>query len=310
MKKEEEERKKSQRLTLDEMLDIFMGDAYKDFREKCNLTIHTTDNGEKYVPVIMGWSIKDVSPLLYRHIVAEQMLQRDYHDVDWEFIYDTCRYFSMLELWMNPLVWVDALEYDDIVVSGRIAEEEYDSHRLIEINDLLNYVGECEIKDFANDIYMYDEDDYEFGHVKGMHEWWRLTGDAEEIAHKIINGGHTTYDEINSSKYYDMASMRYRLVTIARLGGGKRAAEILHMLQDEWPKIKLWKTRFETMTEDDIRQFEYGLFHAFDDLLEELGDKVHTTKEETPSSSHTVIINGNVGQFNANVEEINTTTDK
>lgn len=260
---------KDRRLTLDEMLDIFMGDAYKDFRERCNLTIQTTDNGEKYVPIILGWPLKDTSPLLYRHIVAEQVLQGDYHDIDWNFIYDTCRYFAIFELWMNPLVWVDALEYDDIVVAGHVAEEEYDSHRLIELNDLLNYVAESEIQDFANNIYMYDEDDFEFGHVKGMHEWWRLTGDVEDIAHKIINGGHTNYEEIHSSKYYDVASMRYRLVTIARLCGGKRAAEILHMLQDEWPKIKLWRTRFETMTEDDIGYFENGLFHGFDDLLDE-----------------------------------------
>ncbi len=280
MKKQEEERTKSQRLTLDEMLEIFMGDAYKDFRERCKLSIHTTDNGEKYVPIIIGWPCTDVSPLLYRHIVAEQMLQGDYHHKDWELIYDTCRYFAMLELWMNPLVWKDALEYDDIVIAGRIAEEEYDSHRLIEISNLLNYARDCAIQDFANDIFMYDEDDYEGGHVKGMHEWHDLTSDVDDITDKIINGGHVTYDEIHSAKYYDIASMRYHLITIARLCGSKRAAEILHMFQDEWPKIKIWKTRFDTMTEDDIRQFEEGLFSCFDDLLEEWGDGANAQKEQ------------------------------
>ncbi len=257
------------RLTLDELCSIFMGDTYKAFREECNLSVESLPKGRKFVPVIMGWPCTDVSPLLYRHIVAEQLLQGDYHKIDWDIVYDRCRFFAMLELWFRPLEWVDANDYPDIVTEGRIAREKYDPERPREINELLNYIGECTLLDFADNIYTYKEDSYDTGHMKGMHEWGRLTTDDSEIFDKIINGKHATYEEIVSCKYYDVGSTRAGLKAIAEKRGGKRAAELLHMLQDEWPKIKIWKTKFDTMTPEDIEQFEDGLFHGFDDLLEE-----------------------------------------
>lgn len=264
---EEQDKMKAQRLTLTEMIDILKGNAYK----KWHRFIQEDVNGEERIGLGIAWHNSRFFPLLYRHIVAEELLKYDYKEVDWKAVglFDACIYFAFVDLLMHPLIWTDALEYEDVVIEGRIAEEEYDSERFEEIVDLLNHVNKLDIVDFANNPYEYKEDDYELKHVKGMHEWGRLTHDMEDIFHKIINGGHTSYEEIRNAKYYDLASLRYRLTVTAKECGGKRAGELLRMLQDEWPKIKLWKTYFDTMTPEDVEHFENGLFHGFDDLLEE-----------------------------------------
>ena len=281
--KVEQDKKKSQRLTLDEMINIFKGDAYK----KWHKFILEDENGDEYVGPGIIWHNPKFYPLLYRHIIAEELLKLDRNEVDWDKVglFDPCLYFAFVDLLMNPLVWRDAIDYDDIVVEGRIAEEEYDSERLNEIGDLLNYIGKLDIIDFANDPCEYDEDEYELKHIKGMHEWRRLTCDMEDIFHKIINGEHTTYEEIRGAKYYDLASLRYRLTVIAKECGGKRAVELLSMLQEEWPKIKLWKTYFDTMTPEDIEQFESGLLHGFDDLLEEWKQEAEQSSQRGPKET-------------------------
>jgi hypothetical protein len=70
-------------------------------------------------------------------------------------------------------------------------------------------------------------------------------------------------------KYYDFIRLRFNLTIIAENRGGKRAAELLKMLQKEWPTIKRWKTNMDKVDEKDIAAFEEHLFHGFDDLLEE-----------------------------------------
>jgi hypothetical protein len=274
---------KDRRLTLDEMYDIFMGDAYKEWHE----ILYEGTNGKKHAGITVLWHNPRFSPLLYRHIIAEELLGCDKEKVDWDKVglFEPCHYFEFIDLLMNPLVWKDALDYEDIVVEGRIAEEEYDSGRFKDIVDLLNYIGRLDIIDFAKDPYEYDEDSYEMKHVKGMHEWGRLTCDMEDIFHKIINGEHTTYEEIRGAKYYDLASLRYRLTVIAKECGGKRAVELLSMLQEEWPKIKLWKTYFDTMEPEDIEHFENGLFHGFDDLLAEWNQEAEQSSTRGPKET-------------------------
>ena len=313
MAKKEEICKKNQRLSLDEMYDIFMGDAYKEFREETHLTVRTNKNGKRYVGYILGWFNDRVSPLLYQHIVAEQLLQvPDYKKVNWDAVslFNPYTYYKLLDLCMNPLVWVNAINYKEFVVDGRLAEEEYDSERFLEYHELFKYINIQSVLNFADELPVCEEDSLDLGYVKGMHYWTVITTDDSDIFGNVLNGAAADFEELQKAKSYDVGTLRANLSLIADERGGTRAAELLRMLQKEWPLIKLWKPDFKTMTEDDIRQFEYGLFHAFDDLLEEWGDKTNTTNKAVPSSSHTVIINGNVGQFNANVEEINTTTDK
>ena len=303
---------KDRRLTLDEMYDIFMGDAYKDFREQTKLCVKTAENGKRYVEYIVGWFNNDTSPLLYQHIAAEQILQAaDYSKIDWRLISigNSFAVIKLLDLCMNPLVWVDAAKFKDIVIEGRVAEEDYDATRYIDKYEMFDYLNNQGVLRFADELPCCDEDSLELGYTKGMHYWLEITLDDRKHFRDVLNGASADFNEWQKAKGYNLGRLRDNLTYIAKERGGDRAAMILHLLQKEWPKIKLWKTHFENMTEDDICHFENGLFHGFDDLLEEWGD--NPTKEETLSSKHTVIINGNVGQVIGKVEKmINARGDK
>lgn len=263
---------KDRRLTLDEMYDIFMGDAYKDFREQTKLCVKTTENGKRYVEYIVGWFNNDTSPLLYQHIAAEQILQAaDYSKIDWRRISigNSFAVIKLLDLCMNPLVWVDAAKFKDIVIEGRVAEEDYDATRYIDKYEMFYYLNNQEVLRFADELPCCDEDSLELGYTKGMHYWLEITLDDSKHFRDVLNGASADFNEWQKAKGYNLGSLRDNLTYIAKERGGDRAAMILHLLQKEWPKIKLWKTHFENMTEDDICHFENGLFHGFDDLLEE-----------------------------------------
>ena len=151
------------RLTLDEMYDIFMGDAYKDFRDRFNLNVVEQD-GKPFVPMLTIWHTHKQRPLLYCHIIAEQLLREDYREIDWGYdgvsAFDPCIFFSLLDLWLNPLTWTDFPEYQEAIIPGRYAVERYDVHRISEVHRVIKYIGECDVMDFANQPYMFDEDEY------------------------------------------------------------------------------------------------------------------------------------------------------
>ena len=285
---EEEIRKgnKDRRLTLDEMYNIFMGDAYKEFRDKTHLNVMTDNNGRKYVEYIIGWFNNDVSPLLYQHIAAEQLLQApDYRKINWRkaLIGNSFAIIKLLDLCMNPLVWVNAAKFNEIVIEGRVAEEDYDATRYLEKHELFGFIYNQEVLRFADELPSSFEDSLELGYTKGMHFWDCITQDDSEHYRNVLNGAQADFKEWQKAKAYNLGRLRDNLTLIANKRGGSRAAMILHMLQDEWPKIKLWKTHLENMTEDDIRYFETGLFHGFDDLLEEW-EKDKVEEEKKPSA--------------------------
>lgn len=247
-------------VTLEEMEELFSKETSKF---ELDLPIQLPE-GRKLVsvPTMLG-------SLLERHLYAERLLRKGYQEVDWS---DVCPFPSLIldfaEIWMHPLVWQNASKCKDLVIDGRVAKEEYDNERLYEISEAVYYIYEQDILAYADEPIDFDEDLPEIRFPKGMHEWSTLTWDVKSYLDKVLFGDAYDGKEMDK-KYYDYVRFRYNLNIIAKHRGGKRAAEILRMLQGEWPKIKLWKTGFDRMEEKDIAEFEENLFHGFDDLLEE-----------------------------------------
>jgi hypothetical protein len=104
-----------------------------------------------------------------------------------------------------------------------------------------------------------------------MHYWYDLTMDYSVPMCKIFEDGERlSHEDMHKMiTMYHAPSLRNRLMIIADNRGGKRAAELLRMLQAEWPKLKLWKTEMERMTDEQISEFESILFNGFDELLSE-----------------------------------------
>lgn len=275
--------KKPKRLTLDEMYGLFKTDTYKDYHG----LIQEDKEGNTKVEVMRTWHIKE-RPLLYRHIIAEQALGGVYVPIDDVCDLTDCNiYFSLLELWMNPLVWKNRDEYKELIIDGKVAAEQFEFERYFEIQQKIDAYDKYILSDFVEDPFINDEDDFEFGYVKGMRDWKPLTAGYSELRDKIRQGERVTHNEINNVKSYDIFSLRTNLTMIAEIYDGEKAIEILRLLQKEWPLIKLWKTEMSTMTPEDIEQFEKGLFHGFDDLLTEwTGEKPYDPNTLPPQKDY------------------------
>ena len=258
-------------VTLEEMYNCFKSDEYKEFREDFDVSFVVDENGEESVSYIYAWDLPETSPFLYRHIVAEQLFRTDYRQVNWEYMsaFSEDTFYGLMDLMLNPLVWQDKRLYYDSLIEGRIAKEEFDRSRLHRVWEIMYYIREEGILNFADNPYVFDEDLIGANYIKGMHNWGVITTDYEKIMMNIYQGARFTYSDLSKNKYYDIKQLRTSILKIAEKRGGKRAAEILNTLQKEWPKIKRWKTHFECMTNDDISQFEDILMNGFETELEE-----------------------------------------
>ena len=218
--------------------------------------------------------------IISRHLYAERLLQKDYEEVEW---LDECPFpiliLDFAKTWMHPLVWQDTSKYKDLVIDGRVAEEEYDDDRYLQISGIVDYIYEQDILEYADEPIVYDEDNIECGFSRGMHDWSTLTWDVKSYIDKVLEGRAFDGKEMEK-KYYNFIRLRYNLNIIAEHRGGERAAQLLKMLQNEWTKIEQWESGFNLMDEKDIAEFKEKLFHGFDDLLEEW--EAETPKEETP----------------------------
>ena len=258
-------------VTLEEMYNCFKSDEYKEFREDFDVSFVVDENGKESVSYIYAWDLPENSPFLYRHIVAEQLFRTDYRLVNWEYMsaFSEATFYELMDLMLNPLVWQDKRLYYDSLIEGRIAKEEFDRSRLHRVWEIMYYIREEGILNFADNPYVFDEDLIGANYIKGMHDWGVITTDYGEIMMNIYQGARFTYSDLSKNKYYDIKQLRTSILKIAEKRGGKRAAEILNTLQKEWPKIKRWKTHFECMTNDDISQFEDILMNGFETELEE-----------------------------------------
>lgn len=220
--------------------------------------------------------------LLEKHLIAERLLQMNYEKVEWlnicKSLADICGY---AHLWAHPLAWQDPYLYPDCVIDGRLAKEVFDDTRYPDIIDIVNYIYDQIVLNYADNPIVMNEDALEAGFAKGMHDWSTLTWGLRSI----LDDGEFIKESWDSNgvyiKDYDFICLRHNLTVIAEQSSPKRAAELLRMLQDEWPKIKKWKTGLETMKEEDIEDFEYGLFNKFDDLLA-AGENDNTAQTDVP----------------------------
>ena len=239
-------------------------------------------------------TISSGKTLLEKHLIAERLLQLDYEKVDWlkicKSLADICGYAY---LWTHPLAWQDPSVYSECVIDGRIAEEVFDGKRYPDIIAIVNYIYDQRVLDYADNPIVMQEDALEAGYAKGMHEWSTLTWGLRSS----LDDGKFDNESISPNeiyiKDYDFICLRKNLTLIAKQRSPKRAAELLRMLQNEWPKIKKWKTGLETMNEEDIEDFEYGLLNKFDDLLEEWeSDNTAQANVPDPDSSFFDLTNG------------------
>ena len=226
---------------------------------------------------------------LEKHLFAERLLQKDYDEIvcskECSFPHELIDY---AKLWMRPLVWKDPLRFKKMLIDGRVAIEElyHDiDDRYLKIRDIVYEVYDQAILGFADNPSVNKVNELEYGIVKGLHNWYLITKDYRNLLENILIGGDEDEDD-GDLKDYDSFRLQCNLTLIAEKRSPKRAAELLRMLQAEWPKIKRWQIGFEEMNEEEIAAFEEELFHGFDVLLEEWeSDQAPSSPKQTAANS-------------------------
>ena len=226
---------------------------------------------------------------LEKHLFAERLLQTDYNDDNWECSFPD-EIIEYAKLWMKPLVWTNPLNFKDLLIDGRVAVEELYpdlDNRYFTIRDNVEKVYEQAILAFADNPSVNKYSELDYGIVKGMHNWHLITKDYKSLLDNILIGNIDDDEEENEElKDYNSYRLQCNLTLIAEKRGGKRAAELLLMLRDEWPKIKRWKIGFDAMTEEEIAEFEEELMNGFNVLLEEWeNDQVPASPKQTAANS-------------------------
>ena len=295
--------KKSQ-LSLDELYDLYMTDNFAYERKRLSTNVETDEKGVRSVRIVDNWQEVTHHTLLYRHIVAEQLFHGDLSKIDWEGEYydNTYKLASLFTLWLNPLRWEKPTRLTDVVVEGRVAVEDFDTTREKRVVDVYKYISKMFALKFADNPEEFPTDDPFDGEYAGIHNWSRIAdGNSWEIQ-SILEGGRSTRDDIRRSPSYHAATLRRNLAIIAEYRGGKRAAELLRMLQQEWPTIKVYKVNMTYMRTEHIQQFETALYKGFDDLLVKWEDPHMATPQSQETHLH---FHKPVKNVIANVENLN-----
>lgn len=275
-----EAKKAGQRLTLEEMFDIFEQDVYKEYREEHGIEILHDDKVGRYIARYpeRWWTLDRVCPSILAFILAEQLLQQEFYydsgiqitippdgsySVEWE--------ATLIQMWLHPLIWADTEFYLGHIILGHVAVPTYDESRVKAAYEVSVTHETFRVLFFADNIdqLTMPEDDLEHGFMKGMHVWSHLTRNSAPVYKKVFSGEMLQIEDITSLKLFSAFQLRYSIRLIAEQRGGKLALEILEMLKKEWPTLKLWKNALRNMTKEEIDEFEECLNHGFDDLLAE-----------------------------------------
>lgn len=262
----------STRLTLDELFTTFMLDIPDliKFREFYGISYETLSDGRLEVTDVLDRRHVEGYPLVYRHLIAEQLLQKDYRSIHWKVTTsaDFCSILRFFELLMHPLCWVSPPLSTEYVYPSHIAKESYDASRFVTVCKILRYLDDGCVLRFADNPRKYSGITYWRSNDDEVHDWSILTDNRDSLIYDVLyNRESITEEKIRSIRPYDIASLRWRIKFIAKHRNRSRAIELLTMLQNEWELIKALRLGMEDMTRDEVNIFEEGLFHSFDDLL-------------------------------------------
>ena len=259
------------RLTLDELYDIFETEQYDEFRADFgeDLIVH----GDFTVRAFME-SIRNIdsTPLVYQHIMTERLLAMEsMEDIGRDL--GICNYLNasyIVYLWAHPLAWIENPEEENLVLKGKVSREMYDHSRYSKVTDFAFELYKEGVMQTVDELPIYVIDNVRGGLIKNIHHWADLTSNTLDVLYSI-SGGHIAKEDIwNNIRPFQHKALRFSIMKIEEWYDGETAAYILRLLQTEWPTIKTWKAQdLDRLSEEEILQFEYCLFHGFDMELAE-----------------------------------------
>lgn len=237
---------------------------------------------------------------LYSHMIVEQCIEK-FEQIDWPRTtggYDDVVLEKMEEVYQNPLVWLEEVPSeisDKYIVEGRIAVAKSSEIRNTCMNEshiFLNMLLEDRIIWFANELPMSNHPFLTWQRQEQAPEdfilWDYITTDPWDMRFIRLDEKY----EIKKGKkkkpwreyhpYFDVGTFNKNLNLIAEKCGGKRAAEIVLLLREDWDEIVERKLfGMKTMTDEEIEKFRAYLFEGIEQEIRKW--TTGTTRRKKPS---------------------------
>lgn len=212
---------------------------------------------------------------VYVHMLAEQCF-KDPSKVDWKTV--TCGYnhkviSTLRQCYCNPLVWTGMTPDMETkyMITGDVAQEVHMVTRLHDdkmmLQDRMTFEGA--LLWFADElpkgnhplVWMVFEP---LPAPENMVIWTYITANYAALPSDELPEEERDY----SRAYFDPYNLRWNMDFIAKHRGGKRAAQIVRLLRDDWFEIKAQKMfGMNLISNEQIEQFEFALFAGMDRSL-------------------------------------------
>lgn len=270
-------------LSLDELYNIFDSELYKDAKLAFVDDPFAQRNTQLDFTQLSADRLKN-APLLYRHIIAERILQAEDEEINNAPMrnYDPELILRLCYLWMHPITQMENPEREGLILmnNAQIAKETKCNlaFREKDIKQRFNRLANLGIFYFAENFencFLPDET---------IHNWDYITLNLHAKYNEIVEDPEITLERAISYVPFDIRALRYSILRIiAPRCGGKRAAEILKKLQSEWNFIKLCDyDNFLCLNETQRQTFENFISHGFETELDkwENGDMENRKKNK------------------------------
>ena len=263
------------------------GTLYPDLELDPKTGLLTTDYFEFHAAVFV-----------YVHMLAEQCF-KDPSKVDWKTVtrgYNHKIISTLRKFYCNPLVWTGMTDDMEMkyMITGDVAQEVHLVTRLHDdkmmLQDRITFEGA--LLWFADEL------------PKGNHPlvWMAfepLPAPEDMIIWSYItaNYGAMPSEELPEEErdfslvYFAPQNLRWNMDFIAKHRGGKRAAEIVRLLREDWYAIKAQKLfGMELISAEQVDQFELALFAGMDRSLRIWdAEEVKETKKEQSEKSFSLL---------------------
>ena len=209
---------------------------------------------------------------LYAHMIVEQCIEM-FDKIDWPRTthgYDDEVLERMEKVYQNPLVWLEDVPYEiseKYLIDGRIAVAKSSEIRNTCTNEseyFLNMLLKDRIIWFAEELPMSNHPFLTWQRQEQAPEdfilWDYITTNPWDMRWIRMDEKRTPY--------FDVGTFANNMDLIAEKCGGKRAAEIVQLLREDWDEIVERKLfGMKTMTDEEIEKFRAYLFEGIEQKI-------------------------------------------
>lgn len=232
-----------------------------------------SESGVFQEPAALSCLSDESYPLLYKHIIAEQLLHdgKSKSDAEWMSlgVCDSLYRFYLYQLWCYPLMWTEPPSEWRMIVDGRLAIEQW-ADRDEEIESVLSTIHQSEL------LALTDNSQPTFK-LRAL-----IQDDKEVLA--AIRSGENVKEAYKKLIPFSITRLVENLVWIELKKGGKCALELWERLTKALLRLKAQNEYTYQMSSEKVHDFEEAVRNGFSDYIERWKNESVTRNEKVSSS--------------------------